>query len=376
MRVAIVHYWLVTMRGGEKVVESLCELFPQADIFTHVYDPEAISPAIRRHKVTTTFIQKLPWATKKYQYYLPLMPLALEQLDLRDYDLVISSESGPAKGVITRFDALHICYCHTPMRYVWEMYHEYLSHAGRLTRLIMPPFIHYLKIWDYVSAGRVDHFVANSSFVASRIKKHYRRTAEVIHPPVATSDFSVSQVHDDFYLVLGQLVRYKRVDIAVEAFNRLGRQLVVIGEGEALEEIKRAAGPHIQVLGRQSFPVIRDYLSRCRALIFPGIEDFGIVPVEAMACGKPVIAFKAGGALETVVDGITGLFFSEQTPDSLSAAVALFETRENDFIPEQIARHAQQFDRELFKQRISGMIDQKLQEIRQSNNHYNGLDND
>lgn len=360
LKVAIVHYWLVTMRGGEKVVEALCELFPQADIFTHVYDPDAMSPVIKRHKVTTSFIQKLPKASKRYQSYLPLMPLALEQFDLRDYDLIISSESGPAKGVITRPDALHICYCHTPMRYVWDMYHDYRSQAGRLTRLIMPPLIHYLKMWDYASAGRVDHFVANSRFVESRIGKHYRRTADVIHPPVATSDFTVSSGHDDFYLVVGQLVRYKRVDIAVEAFNRLGKRLVIIGEGEALAEIRRAAGPHVQVLERQPFSVIRDHFSRCRALIFPGTEDFGIVPVEAMACGKPVIAFQAGGALETVVDGTTGVFFKEQSAEALSAAIAWFETHEKAFDPEQIALHARQFDREIFKQRMSALISEKF----------------
>lgn len=362
MRVAIVHYWLVNMRGGEKVLEALCELFPQADIFTHVYIPEAVSPVINRHKVFTSFIQKLPLSSRKYQSYLPLMPLALEQFDLREYDLVISSESGPAKGVLTRPDALHVCYCHTPMRYVWDMYHDYRNHAGRLTRLIMPLVIHYLKLWDYSAAGRVDYFVANSRFVASRIEKHYRRSAQVVHPPVATVDFAVSTVHDDFYLVVGQLVRYKRVDIAVEAFNRLGKRLVVIGGGEALGEIRVAAGPHVQVLGRQPFSVIRDHLSRCRALIFPGTEDFGIVPVEAMACGKPVIAYRAGGALETVVDGSTGVFFNEQSVNSLCEAVSWFESHERDFDPELIARHARQFDRERFKQEMSAVISEKLAE--------------
>jgi len=359
VRVAIVHYWLVTMRGGEKVVEALCELFPQADIFTNVYDPEAMSPTIRRHKVTTTFIQKLPHAKKKYQSYLPLMPLALEQLDLRAYDLIISSESGPAKGVLTRPDALHICYCHTPMRYVWDMYFDYRASTGALKKLLMLPLMHYLKMWDYVSAGRVDHFIANSNFVASRIAKHYRRSAEVIHPPVATTDFSPSSDHEDFYLVMGQLVGYKRVDIAVGAFNCLGRRLVIIGEGEALADVKRLAGPNVEVLGRQPFSVIKDHLSRCRALIFPGVEDFGIVPVEAMACGKPVIAYKAGGALETVVDGVTGLFFDQQTSDSLIEAVQRFEASESSFDTLRIAEHARTFDKEIFKKKMSDFIQGK-----------------
>lgn len=360
MKVAIVHYWLVTMRGGEKVVEALCELFPQADLFTHVYDPDAISQTIKRHKVTTTFIQKLPKATKKYQSYLPLMPLALEQLDLRDYDLIISSESGPAKGVITRPDALHICYCHTPMRYVWDMYSDYKATAGTLKRLLMPPLIHYLKMWDYVSAGRVDYFIANSNFVAARIAKHYRRPAEVIHPPVATSDFSLSHEHEDFYLVLGQLVGYKRVDIAVEAFNHLGKRLIIIGEGEALSDIRRIAKSNVEVLGRQPFSIIKGHLSKCRALIFPGVEDFGIVPVEAMACGKPVIAFKAGGALETVIDGTTGLFFEHQTSESLIAAVQRFELIESSFEPFRITKHACTFDKHVFKSKISEFIKNKL----------------
>lgn len=362
MKVAIVHYWLVTMRGGEKVVESLCELYPQADIFTHVHIPEAISPTINRHKITTTFIQKLPLATTKYQSYLPLMPLALEQLDLREYDLIISSESGPAKGVLTRSDALHVCYCHTPMRYVWDMYFEYrAATTSRLKKLLMLPLIHYLKMWDYISVGRVDYFIANSNFVAGRIAKHYRCTAEVIHPPVATLDFSPSTDHDDFYLVVGQLVNYKRIDIAVDAFNSLGKRLVIIGEGETLAELKRRAQPNIEILGRQPFSVIKDHLRKCRALIFPGVEDFGIVPVEAMACGKPVLAFKAGGALETVIDGVSGLFFDEQTSDSLIEVVQRFESIEITFDALRIAEHSHLFDKEIFKQKIYDFIKCKLQ---------------
>lgn len=364
MKVALIHYWLVNMRGGEKVLEALCELYPQADIFTHVYDPSSISETIKRHKIRTTFIQRLPAARKRYQSYLPLMPLALEQLDLRGYDLVISSESGPAKGVVTDPGTLHICYCHTPMRYVWDMYHDYRSKAGFITRWLMPPLIHYLKLWDLLSAARVDHFVANSRFVASRIEKHYRRHADVIHPPVQTADFQLSPDNDGFYLVVGQLVRYKRVDIAVEACNRLGRRLVVIGEGEALDELRRAAGPTVTILGRQPFAVIRDHFSRCRALLFPGIEDFGIVPLEAMACGKPVLAFRAGGALETVVDGKTGLFFDRQSAESLQEAIVRLERSDGPFCAEEIASHASRFDKEVFKEQISALVSRKLEEKR------------
>lgn len=357
MKVAIIHYWLVGMRGGEKVLEAFCDLFPQADIFTHVYLPNAVSDTIKHHKITTTFIQKLPKASKKYQTYLPLMPLALEQLDLRGYDLVISSESGPAKGVIVSPDTPHICYCHTPMRYVWDMYHDYLENAGRFTRLLMPPLIHYLRIWDLASASRVDHFVANSAFVAKRIKKHYRRNAVVINPPVSANDFFVSDQIDDFYLMVGQVVRYKRADLAVEAFNQSGRRLVVIGDGEQLEELKLMARPNVTVMGRQPFSVIREHYSRCNALIFPGVEDFGIVPLEAMASGRPVIAYRKGGALETVVEGETGLFFDQQTPEALNDAVTRYESLSRTFDPHVIRNHALGFDKEAFKRKFMDYID-------------------
>lgn len=356
MKVAIVHYWLVNMRGGEKVIEALCELFPQADIFAHVYDPSAVSPLINRHKIKTSFIQKLPFAVRKYQSYLPLMPMALEQFDLRDYDLIISSESGPAKGVVTRPDALHVCYCHTPMRYVWDMYHDYLESAGRIARILMPPLIHYLRMWDLASASRVDHFVANSSYVAKRIKKHYHRDAEVIHPPVATSDFSISERQEDFYLMVGQLVSYKRVDLAVEAFNRSGKQLIIIGEGEQRKELERLAKENIKIKGRQPFSVIKEYYMNAKALVFPGVEDFGIVPVESMASGRPVIAFRGGGALETVVENKTGLFFDQQTPESLNDAINRFENMQQGFSPKTISTHARSFGKENFKNRFADMI--------------------
>jgi len=356
MKVAIIHYWLVSMRGGEKVLEALCELFPQADIFTHVYAPQTISETIGRHKVTTTFIQKLPAAEKLYQTYLPLMPLALEKLDLRSYDLIISSESGPSKGVITRPDALHICYCHTPMRYVWDMYHDYFETTGGITRKLMPYLTHYLRMWDYASAARVDHFIANSSFVAQRINKCYRRDAQVIHPPVSTGDFRISDKQDDFYLMVGQLVRYKRADLAVDAFNRNGKRLVIIGDGEQRKDLERMAKSNITVMGKQPFKVIADHYSRCKALIFPGVEDFGIVPVEAMASGRPVIAFKKGGALETVVENKTGLFFDEQTPDSLLDALTRFEKIEQEFDRDEIVRHAKKFDKQVFKDKILELI--------------------
>jgi glycosyltransferase involved in cell wall biosynthesis len=362
MKVALIHYWLVTMRGGEKVLEELARLFPDADIFAHVIDREALSPELQRHKLTTTFIQNLPLARRRYQHYLPLMPMALEHLDLRGYDLVISSEAGPAKGVVTDPDTVHVCYCHSPMRYIWNMYHDYRGTLGRVARSAMVPVAHYLRWWDAVSAGRVDRFVANSDNVARRVRRYYGRPAEVVHPPVEVDAFTPSAAHDGFYLLAGQLVGYKRADLAVEAFNRSGRPLVVIGAGEQLELLRRIARPNVTVLGSQPFAVLREHYARCRALVFPGEEDFGIVPVEAMASGKPVIAFGRGGARETVVEGRTGLFFAEQTVDAVNDALARFEASAHRFSAEQIAAHARLFDASLFRQRMSDVIAEALAE--------------
>jgi glycosyltransferase involved in cell wall biosynthesis len=331
------------MRGGEKVVEALCQLYPQADIFTHVYVPGAISPAIRAHRVTTSFIGSLPRATKAYKSYLPLMPLALEQLDLRGYDLVISSESGPAKGVIPPAGALHICYCHSPMRYVWNMFHDYRERSGFVTRWLMPPLSHYLRTWDAVSANRVHDFVANSRTVAQRLRSYYRRDATVIHPPVDTAAFAPVPPEElgDYHLMVGELVRYKRPELAVEAFNRAGRKLIVIGGGEMLDELRTLAGPTVEILGSQPFAALQHHYARAKALIFPGEEDFGIVPLEAMASGRPVVAFGRGGATETVIDGVTGTFFKEQTVDALLDAVDRCDRM--SFSPESAVLHARKY---------------------------------
>jgi glycosyltransferase involved in cell wall biosynthesis len=362
LRVALVHYWLVTMGGGEQVLEELVRIFPDADIFTHVVRPEALSETLRSRPIYTSFIARLPGAVRHYRKYLPLMPLALEQLDLRHYDLVISSESGPAKGVITGADTVHICYCHTPPRYLWNMYHEYSAAAGPVARVLMPLVFHRLRLWDFAAAARVDHFIANSSTVAARIAKFYRRKAEIIHPPVDCAGFASSAPVErgDFYLCCGRLAPYKRIDLAVEAFNALAKPLVIIGDGEQLTAIRRIAGPTVTVLGLQPVEVLRDHYSRCRALVFPGEEDFGIVPVEAMAAGRPVIGLDRGGLRDTVIDGVTGILFNPQTVEGLTEAVRRFEAHEDQFDPQTIVAYAQRFDRRRFREQFLELVKRRV----------------
>lgn len=362
MKVAIVHYWLVTMRGGEKVVEELCRMYPQADIFTLVCDREKLSPLLQSKRIFTSFLQRIPGARKHYQKMLPLMPFALESLDLQAYDLVISSESGPAKAIVARPDALHVCYCHSPMRYIWDHYQVYRRDLGRIGKLVMAIAAPPLRMWDVTTAARVDAFVANSAHVARRIRRVYNRDATVIHPPVAVDDFEPVAERGDFYLCAGQLVAYKRVDIAVRAFTEMGKRLVVIGEGAQMAELKKIAGPTIEFLGFQPFAVLKDRLTRCRALVFPGEEDFGILPVEAMASGRPVIAFDSGGARETVTSPRFGVMFAEQTSASLSDAVTRFEQREDSFDPAEIRRHAEDYSAAVFQKRMRSFIDDRLRE--------------
>lgn len=358
MRVALVHYWLVSMGGGERVLETLCRMYPQADIFTHVLHRKALTPVIARHNIRTTFINRLPGSRRFYQRYLPLMPLALEQLDLTGYDLVISSESGPAKGVITRADSLHVCYCHTPMRYLWDNWPEYFAEAGPLTRLGMRCLLPGLRRWDLLSASRVDHFLANSQTVARRIRKHWRRAADVVYPPVNIDSFTVrASGKGEFYLCLGRLAGYKRVDLAVKACSRLNRPLLVVGEGEALKTLQACAGPCVRFLGRQDDAAVAALLARARALLFPGEEDFGIVPLEAAASGVPVLAYGRGGATETVRENSTGLFFAEQSVQALEAAIVEFERRESDFDPAEMRRHAEGFNETRFMREFAARVE-------------------
>lgn len=356
MRVALIHYWLNGMRGGERVLEAFCEMFPQADIFTHIVDRAKLSDTLNRHTIKTSFISKLPFAQRHYQKYLSFMPRALEELDLSDYDLVISSESGPAKGVIPRPDAFHLCYCHSPMRYIWDQYGQYHASAGRLARIAFPGVAHRLRTWDATSAMRVDQFVANSTFVGQRIEKYYRRSPQIIHPPVAVDAFATVEADPeaDYFLAAGEFVGYKRFDLVIEAFNQLGLKLLVIGDGEERESLQRKAESNITFLGRVPFADLKQHFANCKALIFPGEEDFGMIPVEVMAAGKPVIAYGRGGALDTVEDGLSGILVREQSVEAFKAAIRSFQP--DDFNAAAIRLHARQFSKDNFKARMRELL--------------------
>ena len=361
MKVAIVHYWLVTMRGGEKVLEELCKLFPQADIFTNVYDESKVSDTIKSHKIYTTKINKWPLAKKLYQKYMPFMPKALMDLDLTSYDLVISSESGPAKGVVPSPNAFHLCYCHTPMRYLWDMYHEYFKKSNPIVKFFMKSMIPSLRLWDVMSSNLVDCFVANSHYVQARIKRYYNRDAKVIFPPCDIEKYVNNQRNPkDFYLFFGQLVGYKRADLAIEACIKSGRKLVVIGDGKSKEAQKYENTGLITFTGRVSDEEVAKYLSEAKALIFPGIEDFGIIPVEANAAGCPVLAYKEGGAIDSIKENETGLFFEEQTADAIIECMNKFEQLESSFTNREVfTTHVKQFSKEEFVTQISKAIEER-----------------
>lgn len=362
-KIALVHDWLTGMRGGEKVLEVLCEIFPEAHLFTLVHNKGSVSKTIEKMKIETSIIQKLPKSDLHYQYYLPLMPYAIERFDMSEYDFVISSSHAVAKGVKVNPDATHICYCHTPMRYIWDQFDNYFGkeRSGFAARVAMNIFRGYLQKWDVGSSGRVNFFIANSSNVQERIKRIYNRDSEVIYPPVDANRFEVSNVKGDYFLIVSALVPYKRIDIAVEAFNELGEKLIIVGTGSELEKLKQQAKPNIEFHGWASDELLVDYYANCRALIFPGEEDFGIVPLETMASGKPVIAYAKGGALETVVDNKefrTGIFFNDQTKKSLINAIEKFN--KTKFDRAAIREHALKFDRSVFKEKLKNYLFSKM----------------
>jgi glycosyltransferase involved in cell wall biosynthesis len=361
MRVALVHDYLNQMGGAERVLLALHSLYPQAPIYTAIYDAERVDSRFRSMDIRTSFMQRLPFVKHHHQPFLPLYPFAFEWMDLREYDLVISDSSAFAKGVVTRADALHVCYCHTPMRWAWN-FEEYIERErlGRLSRAMLLPVITWLRQWDYAAAARVDVFLANSPNVAARIAKYYRRKATVLPPPVDVWRYAIATTQDDYFLIVSRLVPYKRIDLAVKAFTRLRLPLRIIGTGRDEEQLRRMAGKNVQFLGWRSDEEVRAQLMGCRALIFPGEEDFGLTPVEAHACGRPVIAYREGGACDTVIEGVTGLFFDEQTPDALVAAVRRF--RDDQFDPHEIRRHAEHFDTRRFLDRFQHFVEARISE--------------
>jgi len=367
-RVALVHDWLTGMRGGERCLEVICELFPDAPLVTLLHVPGSVSPVIEGRRIVTSFIQLLPDAERRYRHYLPLFPAAIRRLDLTGYDLIVSSSHAVAKSVRVPPGALHVCYCFTPMRYVWDLYDDYFgSGAGRMTRTLMPVMAAALRRWDRRTAAGVRHFIAISRFIADRIRRAYGREADVICPPVDVARFRLEEAQGEFYLVVSALTPYKRVDLAVEAANRLRRRLLVVGSGPEERRLRGLAGPTVELLGWRDDTEVAELYARCRALIFPAVEDFGITPLEAMAAGRPVIALGRGGALETVVppggaEPPTGLLFDRQTVEGLVDAIGRFEAGVVHFEPKALRRHAEVFDRPIFRERIQAYLQAKLRE--------------
>ncbi|WP_129595742.1 glycosyltransferase family 4 protein [Anaerophilus nitritogenes] len=359
MKIAIVHDWLTNMGGAERIIRILHQLFPDAPIYTIVYNKNNMPKDFEKMDIRPSFIQNMPFGVKKYQSYLPLMPIAVENFDLSEYDVILSSSTACAKGVITRSDTVHICYCNTPMRYAWDMYHDYVRDKGTFVRGIISLLMNYIRLWDRVSADRVDYFIANSNNVANRIQKHYKRESSVIYPPVDTDFYTPIDENEDYYLIVSRLVPYKKIDLAIEVFNDMELPLVIIGDGSELDKYKSIAKENIRFLGRLKDKEVRDYYRRCRAFIFPGEEDFGITPVEAQACGRPVIAYGKGGALETIIDKKTGVFFKDQSVQALKEAVMYLEDYADQFNKEIIRNHAFKFSTKRFEEEMVRLIDEK-----------------
>jgi len=364
MKTAIVHDWLTGMRGGERCLEAFCELFPDADLFTLVHVPGSVVPRIEQRRIHTSLLQRLPGATRHYRRLLPLLPLAVELLDLREYDLVLSSSHCVAKAALARPDALHVSYVHTPMRYAWESWPDYFRPRPALRAALVAPLLTWLRQWDAVTAARVDRFVANSAFVAQRIRRCYGRDSVVVHPPVDCAFFEVERRAEPYYLMVSALVPYKQVELALRAFGELGRPLTIVGDGPERRRLTRLAPPNVRWCGRVGDEELRELYARCRAFVLPGVEDFGIAPLEANAAGRPVIALARGGALETVVergDRPTGLLYGAASADGLKGAVLEFERREASFDPAALRAHARRFDRPRFLERMRAVIDESLE---------------
>lgn len=362
-KIAIVTDWLTDPGGAEKVVLAMHRMFPDAPIYTSVYDEKKL-PQFSDADVRTSFLQKAIGAKKHHQWYLKWMPMAFEQFDLSEFDIVLSSCHSCSKGVITRPDTMHVCYCHTPMRYVWDDCHRYLKDYPwpRIVKKIVPYFLHKIRLWDRLAADRVDFYISNSDYIGERIKKYYKRDSKTIYPIVETDDFYLSSEVGNFYLAVGRLIPYKRFDLIVEAFNHLGFPLKIVGRGPEMARLKKMAKSNIEFLDYVSDEELRMLYSTCKAFVFPQIEDFGIAPVEAMASGRPVIAYAEGGSLETVEDGVSGLFFKTQNAEALIRAVMKFEKRR--FKPQKVASSVADFGRKRFEKELLGFLKRKWKSFR------------
>ena len=369
LKTAIVHEWLVNYAGSERCVESFNNLYPESDVYTLVdfLNNDERNVILKGKQTNTSFIQKLPFAKKKHRNYLPLFPFAIEQFDLSEYQLIISSSHAVAKGALTFSNQLHICYCHTPIRYAWDLQFRYLKEAGLekgIKSLFVKRTLHKIRQWDVATANRPDFYIANSNHIAKRIKKIYNREAAVIYPPVDVDKFTIGEKRDNFYLTASRMVPYKRLDLIVEAFNEMpDKKLVVIGHGPEKEKIKNKAKQNIELIDYQPPEKLKEFMQRAKAFVFAAEEDFGIIVVEAMACGTPVIAWNYGGTAESVIDGETGIHFNEQNTESIKAAVNKFEKEIDKFDPEIVRAHSLQFSRKVFEEKIKAFIDEKAKEF-------------
>ena len=356
MKIAFVHDYLIQYGGAERVLECFMEIWPEAPIYTLIYDEKKTHGRFKKRKIHTSYLQNVPFAKKHHRIFPPLMPMGIEQFDFSGYDIVLSDSSSFAKGAITPPETLHICYCHTPMRYAWDDCQKYIEEFGfpGFVKKIVPFFMNYIRVWDRLSAERPDTYVANSRFVASRIKKYYKKDSIVINPPVDVHRFSLSEKTGDYFLMVGRLMTYKRFDIVIEAFNRLGLQLKIIGRGPDMERLKKMAKPNIEFCGRLTDEELALVYSKARAFIFPQEEDFGIVAIEAMASGTPVIAFRGGDVVEHVREGKEGMYFEEQTPEAIIGALEKFKPE--SFDRKLIRERSLGFEREIFKEKIKNFV--------------------
>ncbi len=359
MKIALVHDFLLRLGGAERVLKTLMEMYPDAPVYTLMYDEKKMDKVFPKERIRTSWLQKIPRLPGLHKFFFPFMPSAVEEFDFTGYDVVISSSSAYVHGIITNLETKHICYYHSPMRYAWDYTHQYLKeqNLGAIGELFASRMLHKVRQWDFLAADRVDIAVANSKTVQQRIKKYYRRDSQIIHPPVDLSRFKAHEKHEGFFLIVSTLTPYKRIDLAVELFNRLGKRLVIIGEGPDKNRLQNMAAANIDFLGFKSDEIVKEFMENCRAFIFPGEEDFGIAPLEAMACGKPVLAFRKGGLIETMEEGKTGEFFEEQSVESMESGLTQLLINEKTYDADHIAKHAQNYSKDRFEKAIRALVE-------------------